>query len=64
MSEAIKIAEQILEGNDTALFYTKKTINNLLAINIESQKLYAADNFAYLSQTKEWKERMSNFGKK
>lgn len=64
MSEAMKIAEQILEGNDMALLYTKRTINSLLAVDVESQKLYAADNFAYLSQTKEWKERMNNFGKK
>lgn len=63
ISEAYKIAEQIIEGSDEAMFYTKKTINSLLATSIESQKLYAADNFAYLSQTKEWKERINNFGK-
>jgi len=64
MTEAMKVAEQILEGNDMALLYTKRTINSLLSVDVESQKLYAADNFAYLSQTKEWKERMNNFGKK
>ncbi|MBN2668589.1 MAG: enoyl-CoA hydratase/isomerase family protein [Bacteroidales bacterium] len=63
MQEAVKIAQQILEGTDMALFYTKRTLNTLLAKDIESQKLYAADNFAYLSQTKEWKERIMNFGK-
>jgi enoyl-CoA hydratase len=64
MKEAFVIAEQIMESTDMALLYTKKTINSLLATNIQSQKLYAADNFAFLSQTKEWKERINNFGKK
>jgi hypothetical protein len=35
-----------------------------LAENIESRKLYAANNFAYLSQTQEWKKRIRSFGKK
>lgn len=64
MKEAFAIAEQMLESSDMALFYTKKTINSLLSVDIESQKLYAADNFAFLSQTKEWKNRINNFGKK
>ena len=64
MKEAIKVAEMMLQGTDMALFYTKKTLNSLLSKNIEAQKLYAADNFAFLSQTKEWKERILNFGKK
>ncbi len=54
----------MLEGTDMALYYSKKTLNSLLSKDIEAQKLYAADNFAFLSQTKEWKERMMNFGKK
>ena len=64
MNEAIKVAEMMLQGTDMALFYTKKTLNSLLSKDIEAQKLYAADNFAFLSQTKEWKERIQNFGKK
>ena len=64
MGEALKVAEMMLEGTDMALFYTKKTLNTMLAKDIESQKLYAADNFAFLSQTDEWKERIMNFGKK
>ena len=64
MEEAIKVAKMMLEGTDMALFYTKKTLNSLLAKDIEVQKIYAADNFAFLSQTKEWKERIMNFGKK
>ena len=62
--ESIKVAEMMLEGTDMALFYTKKTLNSMLAKDIEAQKLYAADNFAFLSQTAEWKERIMNFGKK
>ncbi len=64
MSESIKVAEMMLEGTDMALFYTKRTLNTMLAKDIETQKLYAADNFAFLSQTAEWKERIMNFGKK
>ncbi len=64
IDEAYKIAETIIEGSNEAMFYTKKTLNSMLATDIESQKLYAADNFAYLSQTKEWKQRINNFGKK
>jgi len=64
MEEAYKLAETIIEGSIDAVFYTKKTLNSLLAENIESRKLYAANNFAYLSQTQEWKKRIQSFGKK
>ena len=64
MEEAKKIAKMMLEGTDMALFYTKKTINTIISQDIEAKKIYAADNFAFLSQTKEWKERILNFGKK
>ena len=64
IEEAKKVARMMLEGTDMALFYTKKTINTILSQDIESKKLYAADNFAFLSQTEEWKERILNFGKK
>lgn len=61
---AFETANTILEGNDTAIYYTKRTINNLLLKDIEAQKMYAADNFAYLSQTKEWQKRMNDFNNK
>ena len=64
INEAIKVTNTILEGNDTAITYTKRTVNNMLLKDIESQKLYAADNFAYLSQTVEWKKRMNEFNNK
>lgn len=62
--ETFKLANTILEGNDIALFYTKRTINHTLLKEVEAQKLYAADNFAFLSQTKEWKKRIQNFTNK
>jgi enoyl-CoA hydratase len=64
IERAFELAETIIEGSNEALRYTKKTLNSLLATSIESQKLYAADNFAFLSQTEEWKKRIFNFGKK
>lgn len=64
LEESIKVAEMMLKGTDMALFYTKKTLNSILSRDIESQKVYAADNFAFLSQTREWQERINNFGKK
>lgn len=62
--ETFKLANVILEGNATALTYTKKTVNHTLAKEIESNTLYAADNFAYLSQTEEWQKRMRKFSQK
>lgn len=64
MKEAYKLAENMIEGSTDAISYTKKTLNSLLSAHIQSQKLYAADNFAYLSQTQEWKKRIGAFGKK
>ena len=64
MDKAYALAEQILEGGDTALMYTKNTVNYSLRKEIESAKLYAADNFAFLSRTKDWQERMNAFSKK
>jgi len=64
MDTALETARIILEGNDTAIFYTKRTVNHLLTKEIEAQKLYAADNFAYLSQTPEWQNRMHAFSEK
>jgi enoyl-CoA hydratase len=64
MDKAYALAEQILEGGDTALLYTKNTVNYSLRKEIESAKLYAADNFAFLSRTKDWQERMLAFSNK
>ncbi len=61
---AIKIARQIMEAPALALEYTKNTINFTTKREIEAAKLYAADNFAFLSQTEEWQKRMKNFTNK
>jgi len=47
-----------------ALLYTKNTINFTTKREIEAAKLYAADNFAFLSQTAEWQKRMHGFANK
>jgi len=59
MMQAAKIvANQMLKAGEIAIEMTKKTVNINLLRDIETHRLYAADNFAYLSQTKDWRERM------
>ncbi len=55
---AFKLAGQIMEAPALALEYTKKTVNFTTKREIEAAKLYAADNFAFLSQTEEWQKRI------
>ncbi len=62
--EAEKLAGAILEAGDLALHLTKKTVNYVSNAQLEAMKLYAADNFAFLSQTKTWRERMQAFASK
>ncbi len=57
-------ALQIMEAPELALLYTKNTVNFTTKREIEAAKLYAADNFAFLSQTKEWQKRMAAFAHK
>ncbi len=57
----MELAGKIMEGSSEALQLTKRTVNFSHQILLEQAKLYAADNFAYLSQTPEWKSRMKNF---
>ncbi len=64
LETAVDKAKQIMEAPQLALFYTKKTVNYNTAREIEAAKLYAADNFAFLSQTAEWQKRMQAFAKK
>jgi len=64
MDFAYEKALQIIEAPQLALFYTKKTVNFSPLREIEAAKLYAADNFAFLSQTEEWQQRMGNFANK
>ncbi len=62
--KAKQIANQIMEAPSLALTYTKQTVSFSTRLEIEAAKLYAADNFAFLSQTKEWKKRMNDFANK
>ncbi len=58
-----ELAATILEGGDTALQLTKQTINYRTQLLMQAATLYATDNFAYLSQTPDWEQRLKNFGK-
>ncbi len=62
--EAEQIADTILEGGNLALQMTKHTVNYLTNLQLEAMKLYAADNFAFLSQTETWRGRMQAFASK
>ncbi len=64
IDKAIAIARQITEAPALALEYTKNTVNFTTKREIEAAKLYAADNFAFLSQTTEWQARMKAFANK
>jgi enoyl-CoA hydratase/carnithine racemase len=63
-NRVMEIAGQIREGAALALALTKRTVNFPFADSLETSKLYAVDNFAFLSATEEWKTRMENFSKK
>ena len=64
MPFAVDKAKQIMEAPELALLYTKRTVNFTTKKEIEAAKLYAADNFAFLSQTAEWQKRMNDFANK
>lgn len=64
MQLATDKAKQIMEAPELALLYTKNTVNFTTKKEIEAAKLYAADNFAFLSQTAEWQKRMNDFANK
>jgi enoyl-CoA hydratase/carnithine racemase len=64
MNFAFEKAKQIMEAPELALLYTKNTVNFTTKREIEAAKLYAADNFAFLSQTQEWQKRMQAFADK
>lgn len=53
--------EQILRGSDLALEMTRRITNQQLIVDIEQFNLTAAEHFAYLATTKEWKKRISSF---
>ncbi len=54
-------AGQILEGGDLALRFSKLVTNHAVQIEIERYRQSNADNFAYLSTTPDWKQRIEAF---
>ncbi len=64
LQRAYAIAEEILKGSDLALEMTKQMTNQELLVQMEQYSVSAADNFAYLAATKEWKQRMAAFMQK
>ncbi len=59
--KTFELAEEILEGGDEALYATKLILNQKLAAEIQQFAQMSPDNFAYLSTTKDWKERITAF---
>jgi len=58
LNKARELAAEILKGTDLALEFTKQVVNQPLLKEIQSSKLHAAENFAWLAMTRDWKERM------
>jgi enoyl-CoA hydratase len=61
MTKAREIAAHILEGSDLALSMTKQVTNHLLNIDLTTYRNFSADNFAFLSTTKDWNQRISAY---
>ncbi|MGD9898876.1 MAG: enoyl-CoA hydratase/isomerase family protein [Calditrichaceae bacterium] len=61
LEKSVQTAEDILKGSDLALEMTKRVTNQQLLVDIEKYSVSAAENFAYLASTKEWKTRMKEF---
>ncbi len=61
LSRSREIADEILKGSDLALEMTKKMTNQELLVKIEQYSLTAAENFAFLAFSDEWKTRILNF---
>lgn len=56
-----EIIDSILVSSDLALELTRRSVNQSLLSDIEKYNHTAAENFAFLSATEEWKRRMANF---
>ena len=61
MAEAKRITAEILQGSDTALVMTKQMVNQELLSQIRQYSPMAAENFAYLAFTDDWKNRIRAF---
>ncbi len=61
MAEAKNITADILKGSDTALEMTKLMVNQELLSQMQQYSATAAENFAYLAFTDEWRNRIRAF---
>jgi len=61
LPQAYRLAEEILQGADLALQMTKQMTNQHLLAQLQQYSAAAAENFAFLATTQEWKTRMKNF---
>ena len=61
LPRAFAIAGEILKGSDLALEMTKQMINRELLSQMEQYSVSAAENFAYLAFTEDWKQRIRSF---
>jgi enoyl-CoA hydratase len=59
--KADELSELLMEGSPNALSMTKITVNKHANELIHRYGLYSPDNFAYLSSTKDWQERIYRF---
>lgn len=59
--KADELAALIMQGAPEALSMTKTTVNKHTNELISRYGLYSPDNFAYLSSTKDWQERIRKF---
>ncbi len=55
------VLEEILLGGDEALYATKLILNQKLRAEIQQYAALSPDNFAYLSTTDDWKQRIDEF---
>ncbi len=62
-SKVEQLVRDICKSTDTALAMTKKMSIHTLITTIEQNNLTAAENFAYLSATPEWRKRLGDFVK-
>ena len=61
LPRAYAVAEEILKGSDLALEMTKQMTNRELLVQMEQYSVSAAENFAYLAFTEDWKNRIRAF---
>ena len=61
LTRAYEIAGEILKGSDLALEMTKQVTNQDLLVQMEKYSVSAAENFAYLAFTDDWKNRIQAF---